>query len=99
MGILLTLAYATVAGAVFGLIVARLIGKMWVLTAAGVGAVYGLLVWIVGQYVVFAYVAPNVVMLYDQVALAQAHVVYGLCLGLFGSAYCVIPRLLNRRRR
>ena len=99
MGILLTLAYATVAGAVFGLIVARLIGKMWVLTAAGVGAVYGLLVWIVGQYVVFAYVAPNVVMLYDQVALAQAHVVYGLCLGLFGSAYCVIPRLLSRRRR
>lgn len=97
LGIFLQLIYAVVAGALFGVIVAKLVGKMWVFTAAAVGGTYGLLVWIVGQYVVIAYVAPNVMMLYDQVALAQAHLVYGLCLGLFGSAYCSIRRDLSRR--
>lgn len=76
-----------VLGVVFGLVMARYVGRLGLLGAAGVGMTYGLLVWIVTQFVVMAIFVPSVILFYDQYALALAHAVYGICLGLFGRAY------------
>jgi len=97
LGFVVQLIYAVAVAAVFGVLMARVVGKLQVFAAAGVGGIYGLLVWMVGQYVVMAYFAPHAVMLYDQAFVALSHVAYGLCLGLFGSAYALMPRMLSYR--
>ena len=97
LGFVLQLIYGAALGALFGVLMARVVGKLQVFAAAGVGGIYGLLVWMVGQYVVLAYFAPHAVILYDQAFLALSHVAYGLCLGLFGSAYALMPRILSYR--
>ena len=97
LGCVLQLIYAAVLGAVFGVIMATVVGKLHAFAAAGVGGIYALLVWIVGQYVILPYFAPGVVMLYGQAFLALAHFAYGLCLGLFGSAFASMPRILSCR--
>lgn len=74
-------------GALFGFIVAKFVGKLGIISACGVGMIYGLLVWIISQFVVLGFLAPNVIMLYDQNALALSHAIYGICLGLLGKAY------------
>ena len=71
-------------GALFGLIMSRLIGRVGTLMAVGVGTIYGILLWIVIQFVVVAYAAPDLLMLYDQRALVLSFGVYGVCLGLMG---------------
>jgi len=78
---------AVALGALFGLIVAKYVGKLSTLGSAGVGMTYGLLVWIVSQFVVLGFLAPDAIVLYDQNALALSHALYGICLGLFGRAY------------
>ena len=97
LGCVLQLIYAAALGAVFGVIMATVVGKLQAFAAAGVGGIYGLLVWIVGQYVILPYFAPRAVMLYDQAFLALAHIAYGFCLGLFGSAYALMPRIMSYR--
>ena len=97
LGFVLQLIYAAILGAVFGVIMATVVGKLQAFAAAGVGGIYALLVWIVGQYVILPNFAPGVVMLYSPVFLVLAHIAYGLCLGLFGSAYALMPRILSCR--
>jgi hypothetical protein len=80
-------------GALFGVIMSRLVGRVGVLAAVGVGMTYGVLLWIVTIFVVVAYLAPELVMLYDQHALAWAYAVYGACLGLMGRSYRTAVRL------
>ena len=72
-------------GAAYGLLMARLIGRVGVLLAACCGVVFGLLTWIISQYVLIGYAAPNLVNVNDQPLLAGAHLVYGLCLGFLGN--------------
>lgn len=79
-------------GALFGLIMSKLIGRVGAFTAAGVGTIYGILLWIVIQYVVVAYAAPDLLILYDQRALVLPFGVYGVCLGLLGRSYRALHR-------
>lgn len=74
-------------GAAFGVLMARLVGRLGLLAVVGVGTIYGVLVWIVTQFVVVAYLAPQALLLYDQHTLAVSFGVYGACLGLLGRAY------------
>jgi len=71
-----------VCGALFGVVIARLIGNVGAVTAVGVGVIYGVLVWIFGQFVLIASIAPNAVILGNQHVLLAAHIVYGAILGL-----------------
>lgn len=89
VGICMIMILATGAGlgALFGVIMSKLIGRIGFVMAAGVGMVYGLLVWIVVQYIVLYYLAPDALMFYDQHVLMWSHVAYGACLGIFGDAY------------
>jgi|GEM_PF-1988866 len=98
LGILLYVMTGLAVGAMFGVIMARLVGRVGILTSIAVGAIYGLLVWMVSQFVILDYVAPGTTMLYDQQSLAAAHVIYGVCLGAFGKAYTYSPYLLRRWR-
>jgi len=79
---LVSMACGVVGGALFGVVVAKLIGKVGIVTALGVGVTYGLLVWSVGQFVVLASFVPNAVALGNQHVLITAHIVYGALLGL-----------------
>lgn len=72
-------------GAVYGLIIARFIGRVGILTAACCGAVFGLLAWMVSQYVVIGCAAPNLATVNNQPLLAGVHLVFGLCLGFLGN--------------
>ena len=92
VGLMLNVVYGLAAGIAFGVVMATSIGKLHVLAAAGVGAIYGLLVWIVCCYVIVPYAAPRIMIVYEPAYLALAHVIYGICLGLFGSAYVIAPR-------
>ncbi len=69
-------------GALFGVVLAKFIGEVSAVVAVGVGLTYGLLVWIIGQYVVVASVSPHAVVLANQHALLVAHLTYGALLGL-----------------
>lgn len=89
LGIIICLAVGAVFGALFGVVMAKFVGKVGLFMAAGVGAIYGVLVWIVTQYVLLIYLAPGALILYDQHALLWASVAYGLSLGSFGNAYHV----------
>lgn len=73
-------------GALFGVVMSRFVGRVGLMAAVGVGAVYGVLVWIVTQFVVIAYIAPLSLLLYDQQTLALSFGVYGACLGILGRA-------------
>lgn len=74
-------------GALFGVLISLLVGRMGLLAVTAVGVVYGVLLWIVTQFVVVAYMAPQALMLYDQHLLALCYGVYGACLGLMGRAF------------
>lgn len=87
LAVLTVLTGTAALGGLFGLLVAKFIGKLSVFGSVGVGMTYGLLIWIVSQYVILGFIAPNAIVLYDQNALALSHAVYGVCLGLFGRAY------------
>lgn len=86
-GLIMHMITAMGAGGIFGFIMAEFIGKMNVAGAMAVGGIYGLLVWILGQYVVLNLTSSFTLQLFNQSTLALSHLVYGLCLGLFGSAY------------
>lgn len=89
---LMSLGAGIAGGAVFGLVVARLIGKVGSIMSLGAGVTYGLLVWIVGQFVVIAGLAPVTFAVSDQHVVLLAHVLYGAVLGL-------LPLLCGERRR
>lgn len=91
--------WSTGLGAVYGLVIARLIGRVGVLTAALCGAVFGLLAWIISQYVLIGYAAPDLVDVNDQSLLAGVHLVYGLCLGFLGNPTTNAGPGLQRRYR
>lgn len=76
------LACGMAGGALFGLLIAKLIGKVGISTAVFVGVSYGLVVWSVSQFVILASIAPNAVVLVNQHVVLTAHVVYGILLGL-----------------
>lgn len=82
--ILIGMACGIAGGALFGVVIARLIGKVGLVTAVGVGVIYGLLLWIVSQYVLLATFVPNAVALTNEYVLMIAHICYGACLGLLG---------------
>lgn len=96
LGTLLCLAGGAGFGALFGVIMARLVGCVGVFTAIGVGAIYGVLVWIVTHYVLLAFIAPDLLQIWNQETVALCAVAYGVCLGLFGDAYRTLPRLGSR---
>lgn len=82
--ILLSLVCGTLGGALFGVIVAKLVGKVGIVAAVGAGVTYGLLVWSVEQFVILSWLAPDAVTLANQEILVGAHVAYGAVLGVLG---------------
>lgn len=84
LGVAALLAAGACFGAVFGVIMSKLVGRVGVLAATGVGTTYGVLLWIIAVFVVAGYLAPEVLMLYDQHALVWAFAIYGAWLGLLG---------------
>jgi hypothetical protein len=79
---LLCLAFGAALGALFGVAVAEIVGKVGPAMSVIVGVTYGLLIWIVGQFVILAYLAPDAFALCDQHVLLLCHVAYGAALGL-----------------
>jgi hypothetical protein len=84
VGVLAQIAWAIALGALFGVVMAKLVGRVGTAMTVAVGIVYGQLVWILGQYVVVGFIAPQAITMNDQQLLSAAHIVYGICLGLFG---------------
>jgi hypothetical protein len=76
------LAIGAASGALFGVILSKFIGEIGPITALVVGITYGLLGWIVTQFVIIASIAPNAIALTDEHAMCLASVVYGALLGL-----------------
>lgn len=85
MLLLVLLLLGAAEGAVFGLLMAKFVGRVGAGVSMGTGLTYGLLVWIVGQFVVLSSVSPNAVLLTDQTSILLAHVVYGGLLGILSS--------------
>lgn len=79
---LFCLAFGAALGALFGVARAKFVGKVGIAMNLVVGVTYGLLVWIVGQFVILEYLAPDAFALCDQQALMLCHLVYGAALGL-----------------
>lgn len=87
LSVLVSIAGGAAFGAFFGLLMSKLVGRLGLLATVGVGAVYGVLVWMITQFVVIAYLAPQALLLYNQHTLALSFAVYGACLGLLGGVY------------
>lgn len=84
-------------GGVFGLLMAKFVGKVSLLIAMSIGGVYGLLTWIIGQNLIIPAVAPNMTAFYDHRVLILIYLIYGVSLGIFGTSYRYRLRIFNRR--
>jgi len=86
-GLALHMAISLAMAAIFAVGSVWLIGRVRPLAGAFVGVLYGLIVWFVAQHVILPATYPLVAEGFSGWAFAASHLIYGLVVGVFPSAY------------
>jgi hypothetical protein len=87
VGIIVHLVVSGILGAIFGALLAGLVGRADVGTAVVAGILYGLIVWIVAQFIVLPVTFPLIAAAFVPWVYGLSHAVYGLVLGVLPGRY------------
>jgi hypothetical protein len=91
IGLVLHVAVSMAVAVVFAVLLVSVLGRVGPWAGATIGAAYGLLVWLLAQYVVLPATYPLIAIGFVPWVFGFAHAVYGVVLGLAPGAYKVMP--------